>query len=394
MNVCVISSMYPTKRAPHNGVFITRRLEALKKLGVDVDAFALVREESWASEQIRKLFHKDLKEKFNDEIYTDNDKIIYKAIKVKLGIIGLAINTLSHEKYYAWKAGRTLLQSIKGEYDVIHAHWLYPTGKAAVLFAKKRNIPVIVTCHGSDINRIMQDEKYRNDCKWTLGNATEIEFVSQKLKHTAAELGGKWKIGRILPNGINNYADLNINDNRDLIIGFVGNLIDVKRVDCFPLVFKELHEKYPSIEFIIIGDGDRMSWLRQEMKDLPVTFTGRLPQKEVFSVMRQMKLMILPSRNEGWPCVVLEAHSCGTPVIGSDCGGIPEAIGDNRFIVKDNTNIEMFSRAFTEKIIDFIEGEIAIDSAYLIKRSCKFQWENLQEIEREEYSKYARKVLC
>jgi len=387
MHICIISGMYPTKKAPHGGVFITRRIEALMELGVKVSAYALVREESKLVERIRMIAHKPIKERFANKIKTDNPDIVYDAVHVKLGLFGLLLNLLSHEGYFAWKAGKKLSKSITNRYDIIHAHWLYPTGAAAIALGKKLNIPVFITCHGSDINRVMKSES-RKGCIKTLEAADEIEFVSKKLRDTAADLGGKWKKAHVLPNGINEIPSVPTVDRRN-IVGFVGNLIDVKRVECFPEVFKEIIKFVPDAEFLIIGSGDRMDWLKENLKEYPVSFTGRLSQIDVIERMKDMKLLILPSRNEGWPCVVLEAHSCGTPVIGSNAGGIPEAIGNKEFIVEDEDE-KSFAIRFSRKAIDVLNGTIFYDSNDLRRRAESFTWKNLQNTERDYYLSHVK----
>lgn len=389
MKVCVITSMFPTKKAPHNGVFITRRIEGLIENGVEVDAFAIIREESFAVQIIRKLFNKETKEEFSDVIATDNDRIQYKTLKVRLGLLGFLLTTITSERYYARKAGEVCKKEIIGKYDIIHAHWLYPTGKAAVILSKAKNVPVFITCHGSDINRVMHAPSYRKDCIWTMKNADEVEFVSNKLMSTARSLGGEWNSAHVLPNGITDYSD-EISLERDHIVGFVGNLIDVKRVDCFPELFRLLYNKYKELSFLIVGDGEKRKWLENELSGLPVVFTGRVPQDEVLLLMKKMEVMILPSRNEGWPCVVLEAHSCGTPVIGSSCGGIPEAIGDDSFIVEDNDNMGIFTNNLYERIVALIDHTLEVAPQDLIKRSRQYTWTNLQSIEKEEYQRYVK----
>jgi len=67
---------------------------------------------------------------------------------------------------------------------------------------------------------------------------------------------------------------------------------------------------------------------------LDVHFTGMLPQAEVAKWMNAMDVMILPSRNEGFGMVIVEAQGCGTSVVGSSNGGIPEAIGNGGIVVE------------------------------------------------------------
>jgi glycosyltransferase involved in cell wall biosynthesis len=111
---------------------------------------------------------------------------------------------------------------------------------------------------------------------------------------------------------------------------------------------------------------------------LNIIFTGRLPQKDVAKYMSAMDVMVLPSRNEGWPCVVLEAQTCGTCVVGSSNGGIPEAIGFDEYVVKEGEN---FEERFVRKVIDVLKS--SYDRNKLIQRAKEFTWE---EIVRREIS--------
>ena len=382
MRVCIVTSMYPTKRAPHNGVFITRRIEALQDLGCDVKAYALVREETKLVELIRRVVGKQTKEKIDSIISTDHS-VYYQSVYVRLGLFGALLNSISHEGYFAWKAGKALKSIVGENYDVIHAHWLYPTGKAAIALGSKFAIPVMITCHGSDINREMRS-KSRKGCISTLAEASSIEFVSQKLMKTAEELGGRWKCAYVLPNGISSIPE-RLHEKGKNRVGFVGNLIHVKRVDCFPALFRRIQDKVPDAEFIIVGDGERMKWLKSELSEMPVRFIGRVSQQEVIREMLCMDVMVLPSRNEGWPCVVLEAHSCGTPVVGSNAGGIPEAIGDPAFIVKDLGNESEFIESFAQKVTDVMNGVLKFDQDELRKRASEYLWINLQRKEIDNY---------
>jgi len=120
--------------------------------------------------------------------------------------------------------------------------------------------------------------------------------------------------------------------------------------------------------------------IKKETEGLNIIFTGRLPQQEVAKWMNAMDVMILPSRNEGFGAVAIEAQACGTCVVGSSNGGIPEAIGFPEYVVQEGEN---FEERFAKKVVEILEH--GYDASKLIERSKEFTWKNIVAKEIEIY---------
>jgi len=165
-------------------------------------------------------------------------------------------------------------------------------------------------------------------------------------------------------------------------VGYVGGLKYVKRSDKLPEIFYQIANKIPDTKFIIVGDGELRNEIEKETVKLKldILFTGNISQDKVAKYMNAMDVMILPSRNEGWPCVVLEAQACGTCVVGSNNGGIPEAIGFDEHVVEDG---EDFENRFAEKVVDVLNN--GYDKQIFVERAKNFTWENIVKMEIEVY---------
>jgi glycosyltransferase involved in cell wall biosynthesis len=159
-------------------------------------------------------------------------------------------------------------------------------------------------------------------------------------------------------------------------VGFVGNLIPIKRADKLPEIFRKIAKELPNTRFLIVGDGALRDKILKEMKGLDVVFAGRVPQVEVARCMNAMDVMVLPNRNEGWPCVILEAQACGTCVIGSSNRGIPEAIGFPEYVVEEG---DQFEERFARRVVEVLnEG---YDVNRILERAKGFTWRNIVEKE-------------
>lgn len=119
-------------------------------------------------------------------------------------------------------------------------------------------------------------------------------------------------------------------EGRNPHIGFIGILDDRKGVDILINSIEKIEES-SSIAFEIAGKGPlENSVERLAEKRSDVTFHGFIPNDETPTFYNSLKLLVLPTQSEGLPAVVLESMACGTPVLATPVGGIPDVITEGQ----------------------------------------------------------------
>lgn len=119
---------------------------------------------------------------------------------------------------------------------------------------------------------------------------------------------------------------------------------------------------------------------------IKVKFTGGISQNEVLKILKDIDVLIIPSRNEGWPCIILEANACGTYIVATDVGGNREAIDNYGSIVKVDSNLLENMADEVVKVLDF-----NINYKDIIERSRNFTWDKIKDQELDLYKKILRR---
>jgi glycosyltransferase involved in cell wall biosynthesis len=132
-------------------------------------------------------------------------------------------------------------------------------------------------------------------------------------------------------------------DSRRDLVGYIGRVSPEKGimnfVDAMPLILRERSD----VEFLIGGDGPLLGQVKDKLEvnkfNSKVSITGWIPHDEVPTWLSKLKLLVLPSYSEGLTTTVLEAMACGTPVLATPVGGLPDIIkdGETGFIMEDNS---------------------------------------------------------
>ena len=138
---------------------------------------------------------------------------------------------------------------------------------------------------------------------------------------------------------------------KDIDVLFVGNLVAVKRLDRLLEAVALLLPRRPDLRVSLVGDGVLRQELEATARALGVSgrvrFEGARPFEEVVRWLRRARLMVMTSEMEGLPQAMIEAMSCGVPVVIAETGDVTTLArhGENAWIVSPPT-----AGAFAEAI--------------------------------------------
>lgn len=262
-------------------------------------------------------------------------------------------------KKNAKKALNKLIE--KEDIDIIHGHYLFPAGAAAVEAGKEHGIKTYVTAHGSDMFELYKSQPLmRSTIRNVLKDADGVFAVSNALRHEIVATGvvgiaNKTKLSwnSVDINKFSNKFNDSFKKEYELedkpIVLFIGNLIKRKNVDSLLEAKKIAHSDY---YLVIVGDGPLFKKLKKKVEDEnihDVIFTGS--RDDVENIIPSCDVLILPSFSESFGLVLIEALACGKPVIGSDVGGITEIITDDVGLLVNPTKVSSIAGA-VDKLID------------------------------------------
>ncbi len=246
--------------------------------------------------------------------------------------------------------------------DIIHGHYLFPAGAAAVEVGREYGIKTYITAHGSDMFEVYKKQPLmRSTIKKVLKGADVVLAVSNALRHEIIATGVKgisdktrlsWNSVDInkFSDGRNDYFKREYQLYDKPIVLFVGNLIKRKNVDSLLEAKKISSTDY---YLVVVGDGPLFKKLKKKVKEeniRDVIFTGS--RDDVENIIPSCDVLILPSYSESFGLVLIEALACGKPVIGSDVGGITEIITKHVGLLVNPNKISSIAMAIDKVIGD------------------------------------------
>lgn len=222
--------------------------------------------------------------------------------------------------------------------DLTHAVFESYPGAALLLFRLLTpSTPTLLTLQSGNIDdprmRYGLIQKFGRFFLWKLIHRIphRLTALSQALAQRAKALGVPAERISIIPNGVDLSKIPQTKEKRGAgQIVSVGRLSQEKGFSYLVDAFVRVKEKVPEAKLDIIGEGPEREKIELQIAKLnletSVRLLGSLPHDEVIRAMRKAELFVLPSVAEGLGIVFIEAQACGTPVIGTNVGGIPDVI--------------------------------------------------------------------
>lgn len=232
--------------------------------------------------------------------------------------------------------------------DIIHSHLSYPAGFLGAIIQKREKIPCVLTEH-SWIKKYFRSRIHKLCVLYTLKHCAYVVAVSQALKDNI-NLYCKRQV-QVIPNVIDmkkfSLSDALKKDN-NLNIGILGGMGNYRKgLDILIKAVSLLKDMELTVH--IGGDGKYLNTFKEMAKELDIAgkciFYGEIKPESIQDFYSKLDFYVLPSRDETFGVVVVEAMACGLPVIATKCGGPEEIITKETGVLIDRENPQELARA-------------------------------------------------
>ncbi len=343
LKVLFLASSYPSKYKKIGGIFVKRHAEAVSEY-CDVCVLTIVKNE-FLEEGKTEI---DIKK----ENGVQTIRVYYKTKKVPK-FVSLVYKTFFYIKYHL--TGYKYVLKNFGKPDILHVNIIYPIGLFGVFLRLIKRIPYIITEHRSYYLQEVKDSDYRKYLSRRLISRVVVFFascvttVSSRVMEAMIECGLKGNY-EVTPNVYSNKVfypsdrENSLTPTRFIHVSLLG---EGKNVEGIIDVSNRL-KRETDFRLYIIGDGPNRINLeniskKHELYGKYLIFKGEKSENELADILRKSSCLIMFSRFENFPCVIIEAFASGIPVISSNVGGISEHINPkNGILVSQGNGDELF----------------------------------------------------
>lgn len=314
MRLLLVTSVYPAPRRPTQGTFNREMVRALRTAGDDVRVVVPV---PWTD-----LFR---------------HRAVAAAETDSLHPIWFYPPRLAHATHHHWMA-RIIprVERALGTWrpELVLGYWAHPDGTTALALARKFGVPGVVMVGGSDVQLLVDAPRRRAVITETLTAADRVLTIGPVLRERVLALGIAPErvtvhsrgvdIARFRP-GDPAAARQTLGLPRDRVIFlWAGRMVPVKGLDLLLDAWATVVRSHPNALLVLVGDGAQQPALSRAAESLgdTIRFVGSVAHDALPAWYRAADAIVLSSRSEGVPNVLLEGLACGTPFIATDVGGV------------------------------------------------------------------------
>ncbi|MCX8178929.1 MAG: glycosyltransferase family 4 protein [Candidatus Aenigmarchaeota archaeon] len=262
----------------------------------------------------------------------------------------------------------------KEKIDVIHSHWIIPSGFVGAVCKKLFNIKHIMTEHAAGLSGLDKLPFKSKIAEFCVKNSDNITFVSTFVKNRFLKIFYDNEIEKkisIIPMGVNVEQFRLKQSKKELrkkhnitwehVLLFVGRIAEKKGLRYLLEAMPKIIEERKDVGLIVCGSGPLMGEMIDLTKKLGieknVLFTGYIVGRKKVEFFNLADILVVPSivdetgDTEGMPVVIMEGMAAGLPIVASDVGGVSDIInnGKSGLLIKSK-DIEKLNRTILNVI--------------------------------------------
>lgn len=310
MHVLILPSYYPNTYSPFDGIYFKVQAEALHNYGLKVGVIAPIIIKHYVLKREKKLDYgfKNNTEHFSTLLYQIPSFPIFKWMNDSMRL------------YFGKKLFKKYI-SQKGLPEIIHVH-SFENGILARWIKNEYGIPYVITEHSTRFERKEYSNRMLRLAQKAFDESSASIVVSSDLKKTIQKFFGTTP--QVIPNLINTDVFKPKQEEKKYTFITIGGLREPKNYERLIRCIYEVNKNSPC-NLCIVGVGPLKDRLINQIKELglgeQISLAGSKTQDEIITLLNQSKIFVSSSLIETFGVAIIEAMSCGLPVVATKSGG-------------------------------------------------------------------------
>ena len=283
---------------------------------------------------------------------------------------------LANTGFYVSLRYRTVAKKLLQSMDVVHVHHPFLSGRLALIYATRKNIPVVFTNHTRyDLYAQARMPFMPTEVSQSLLQAYMPDFCgavdlvispSRGMERVLRQYGVEGHI-EVVPNGADlkpfhkakplSRAEFGFSKG-DVLLAYMGRVAPEKNIEFLLQAFAGVARTVPNVYLLILGGGQKE--YEEKLKSMPgdlhiedrVRFTGMIPYDQLPSHLAMCDVFVTASVTEVHPYSVIEAMATGLPIMGIDSPGVGDSVEDGVSGLISTEDIASFTAKLTYLCLD------------------------------------------